>query len=280
MIHRCSTALKVSEGTRPARKSGSGAITQASTVPSSMDSDTRRPISIPAPTESTPISVPSLSAAACGVIEIFTVRRRRHPDGVMPLISWRVRRSLRFRDLHARTALHVVHPDFKGCDPKPRFGDVDVISVGRPHRRSKFSVAILRHLLHVAAIRMHDPDVFTSFAVGDESNPFSIWREFRLAVESHAARDQLCLAALDGKRVNVAEQLKHNSFAVGRYVQGDPGAFIGNEFNFSLGLQRQAFLLVLLLVVFLVLLFLLRFAALGNAAWRKNFAPAQYADHC
>ena len=70
MIHRCSTALKVSEGTRPARKSGSGAITQASTVPSSMDSDTRRPISIPAPTESTPISVPSLSAAACGVIQV------------------------------------------------------------------------------------------------------------------------------------------------------------------------------------------------------------------
>jgi hypothetical protein len=65
MIQRCRTMLKLSAGTKPALKSGSGATTQASMFPSSIESVTRRPMSRPAPSESTPISVPSRSASAC-----------------------------------------------------------------------------------------------------------------------------------------------------------------------------------------------------------------------
>jgi len=70
MIQRCRTALKVREGTSPARKSGSGAITQARMVPSSIESETRKPIKRPAPSESTPTSVPSRSASACRLMKV------------------------------------------------------------------------------------------------------------------------------------------------------------------------------------------------------------------
>ena len=83
MIQRWRTALNVSEGTRPARSSGSGATIQASTMPSPIESVTRRPISMPAPRERTPISVPTRSASACGVMKVkFKV------SGIQPS-AWR-----------------------------------------------------------------------------------------------------------------------------------------------------------------------------------------------
>ena len=69
MIQRWRMELKVISGARPARTSGPGATIHASTIPRPIESVTRRPISSPAPSESTPISVPTLRAAACGVMK-------------------------------------------------------------------------------------------------------------------------------------------------------------------------------------------------------------------
>ena len=102
---------------------------------------------------------------------------------------------------------------------------------------------------------MHDPDVLAAFAVGNESDPLTIRRELRLAVKSHAAVDQLGLAAFNGKRVDISDQLECDGLAVGRDVQRKPRALISGKFNLSVGLEWQTFFLVFLFILLLVLLY-------------------------
>ena len=135
----------------------------------------------------------------------------------------------------------------------PAFDTKMYFPSGRPAWRREIVVRILRHLLRFGAVGMHDPDVLAAFAIGDKGDPLAVGRKTRLAVERHAAVDQLGFAALDRQRVDVAEQLEHDGLAVGRDVQRQPGALIGGEFDFAVGLERQA------LLFFLVVLFLSSF---------------------
>ena len=107
--------------------------------------------------------------------------------------------------MHARAAVHVVHPDFARADAELRFRNKNVFAIGGPARRSEVVIRIFRDLLHASSIGMHDPNVLAAFAVGEESDPLAVWGELRLAVERHAAIDQLGLAAFDRERVNVAD---------------------------------------------------------------------------
>jgi len=66
---------------------------------------------------------------------------------------------------------------------------------------------------------MNDPNVVAAFPIGEERNPLAVRRKLRLAVKCHSAGDEFRLAALDRQRVEVAEQLKDDRFAVRRYVE-------------------------------------------------------------
>ena len=103
---------------------------------------------------------------------------------------------------------------------------------------------------------MNDPDIFAAFAIGNKRYPLPIRRKLRLAVERHAAGNQLGLPALDRQRVEISHQLEHNSLAIRRNIQRKPRAFIGREGDLAVGLQRQTLFLVLL-VILLVVFFLI-----------------------
>ena len=151
----------------------------------------------------------------------------------------------------------MIHPDFKRLDSESRLRHKNVIPVWRPARRSKLVVGIFRDLLHAAAVRMHDPEVFAALAVGNKRDPLSIGRKLWLAVERHPAIDQLCRSAFDRQRVNVTEQFEHNGFSIRRNIQREPRSLVRRELDLSRGLQRQPLLLVLFLVLLFVFLFLL-----------------------
>jgi hypothetical protein len=116
---------------------------------------------------------------------------------------------------------------------------------------------------------MHDPDVVAAFAIGNEGDPLAVGRKARLAVEGHAAINQLGFAALDRKRVDVAQEFEGESLAIGRGVERKPGAFIGGEGHFAIGLQGQRFFLVLLCVFLFVLLVLVLVLAAGGEGLRR-----------
>src|SRR5262249_52505027 len=196
------------------------------------------------------------AAVTLRVVKIFSVGGGDHAERVVAFLAARGGRWLGFCNLHARAALGVIHPDFKRVNAEARFGDENVLTVRSPVWRSKFRVGILGDLSRLAAVGLHDPDVFAAFAVGKKCDPFAVGRESRLAVEGHSAVDQLGLAAFDGNRVNVADQFQDHGLAVRRDVGRHPGSFIGGELDFALGLELETFLLVLffiLLFVFFVL---------------------------
>ena len=196
------------------------------------------------------------SSEAPRVIEIPSVRGHADTQSIVTLIARRRWRRLGFGDLYARPALDVVHPQFVRCQAG-RLGDDDVLPIRRPGRRNEFGGLLLAELFGLTVtVRFHDPDVFRAVAVGDEGNPLSVRRVARLAVEGHALGERLGLTALDRKRIEVTEQFEDDGLSVGRNVQREPCAFVGREFDFAVGLERQPFLFVLFLFFFLVLIVL------------------------
>src|SRR5439155_10193060 len=144
-------------------------------------------------------------------------------------------------------AVHVVHPNLTGTNTETSFRNINVFAAGIPTRRSEFAIGIFRYLLYAASIWMHHPNVFAAFTVGQEGNPLSVGRKFRLAVKRHTAVDEFFFAAFDGQGVNVIEQFKRDGFAVRRDIERKPRTFISGEGNFAIGLQGQALFLVFLI---------------------------------
>ena len=50
------------------------------------------------------------------VIEVASVRRDRHSDGIVPLVARSLLLRLGLGDLHTGPAVHVVHPDLEGSE--------------------------------------------------------------------------------------------------------------------------------------------------------------------
>src|SRR5260370_6019857 len=110
------------------------------------------------------------------IVKILSVRGSHNAHGVGALVSFQCRRRLRFSDLHAGAAVHVVHPDFAGTDAELLFRNENVFAVAGPAPRSETVVPILRYSLQASPVGMHDPDVFAAFAVGNKGDPLAVGR--------------------------------------------------------------------------------------------------------
>src|SRR5579859_7048451 len=91
----------------------------------------------------------SEAAHAMRVVKVFSIGGSGDAEVVELLAAAYRGRGLGFGDLHARTALDVVHPDFKRVDAEARFGNQNVLTVGGPVGRSKFRIRILGDLFRL-----------------------------------------------------------------------------------------------------------------------------------
>src|SRR4029077_1501850 len=82
------------------------------------------------------------------VVKILAIRRSNNARRVGALVSLGSWRGLRFCDLHARSAIHVVHPNLIGFDRPDGFRDEYVFPIGSPARRSEAAIGVFRNLLH------------------------------------------------------------------------------------------------------------------------------------
>ena len=78
--------------------------------------------------------------------------------------------------------------------------------------------------MRVAAVHVHDPDVVAAAGVGQERDLLAVRREAGLLLPGDGVRQRLGLAAADGQRVEVAQQVEHDRLAVGAHVHAHPGA--------------------------------------------------------
>ncbi len=124
------------------------------------------------------------------------------------------------------------------------------LSVGRPHRVVDQTKIFLRDLLRVGAVALHDPDVVGAVLVGGVADAGAVGREARLHFECGSSAQQRRFAARDRDHIDVAQQIEHDFFSVGRDVEVHPRPLVGVEFN-GLGWTERGFD-VPLLVVFLL----------------------------
>src|SRR5439155_4276876 len=121
----------------------------------------------------------------------------------------------------------------------------DSAAVRRPHRLQKppallVQVARMRHFPRMAAIGSHQPEVEGAVAVAHEDNAAPVRREPRLVVRRHAARDPRGATASHRNRVEVAEQVEHDSPPVRRDVHRHPGSLVRFETDVAGGLEGEA----------------------------------------
>ena len=162
--------------------------------------------------------------------------------------------TLAFYQLDALAAVFVVKPQRRGTQIIFRggigaiFAGHDVISIGGPGRRAQLVVGFLGDFFRAGAVNVDEPDVVAAAAVADEGDLLAAGRKPGLAIPGRAAGQAAGFPAGGGHEIQVAEEVEDNLRAVGRNVEGDPGAFVGGEADLARGLERQA--LVFLFVVF------------------------------
>src|SRR5213075_1392131 len=82
------------------------------------------------------------------------------------------------------------------------------LAVRRPGRLVEQAERLLRHLLRVRSVAIHDPDVVAAGAVAGEGDPFAVRAVTRLHVPLDARGQRLRFAAGDGNGVDVAEEIE------------------------------------------------------------------------
>ncbi len=129
--------------------------------------------------------------------------------------------------LQALAARAVIEPDLARAE-RARAGVVlarrDELRVGRPGGAVRQAEALLRHLLRVLPVAVHDPDVVAARAVGRERDPLAVRRIARLHVPRDAGRQRPRLAAPERDRVDVAEKVEDDLLPVRRHVERHPRA--------------------------------------------------------
>ena len=95
---------------------------------------------------------------------------------------------------------------------------------GQPRRAVEQAERLLGHLLDVGAVELHRPDVVAAAAVGGEGQSRPVGAESRLHVPRGAAGETRRLAARDGQRVEVAQQVEDDGGSVGAHVEREPRA--------------------------------------------------------
>jgi uncharacterized protein YoaH (UPF0181 family) len=118
-------------------------------------------------------------------------------------------------------------------------GGHHVLAVRRPLRRHVVLPLVVGELARVGAVGIRDPEVLRTVPVAHEHQHRAVGRISRLHVVALTAGDARRLAAAHRQRVQVAQELEHDGFAIGGQVQGDPRAFVGGELKRPGGDQRQ-----------------------------------------
>src|SRR4030095_6246195 len=153
------------------------------------------------------VVLPDLSGGGVGgPVEVAAVGRDRGLSVVLLL-------GRALGHLEALAARAVIEPDLARAE-RARAGVVlarrDELRVGRPGGAVREAEALLRHLLRVLAVAAHDPDVVAAGAFGREGDPLAVGRVARLHVPGDAGGERAGLAAGEGDRVDVAEEVERD----------------------------------------------------------------------
>jgi len=150
-------------------------------------------------------------------------------------------RFARFLDqLHPAAAGDMVDPDFPRAQRTlggEMFLGHDIAAVGAPARLVEQAEFFLGHLLLVAAVAVHDPDIVTAAPVGGEGDAVAVGREARLDFPGQTLGDPDRRPAGDRHGVDIAEQGKGDAVAVRADVDVDPAALVDVDRNL---LDRRA----------------------------------------
>ena len=116
-------------------------------------------------------------------VEVLAVRREHRLAGVLLV-------GALLRQLQAVAAAAVIEPHLAGAEGALG-GEVlaadEVLAVGRPGRLVEQAERLLRDLLRIRAVAVHDPEVVAAAAVGGERDPLAVRRVARLHVPGDAA---------------------------------------------------------------------------------------------
>ena len=115
------------------------------------------------------------------------------------------------------------------------FSGDDILAIRRKDRIVHDAVLFLGDLLWVATLRADDPDVVGPTPVRGDSDAFAIGAIGRLDIPCRSTCEPVCLPAGYGHGINIAQEIKYDRFAIGRYVEAHPGAFIRIKFQFRGG---------------------------------------------
>ena len=187
----------------------------------------------------TEFGVVSVPARHCGEVDIFTIGRKcGASNAACTRVGWTL------GDLNPAPAILVEQPKFGSA--KIRFQRIssvaphgDVLPIGRPRRRTEHVLLILGDGARFGPIGIHDPDVVAASAVADEYDLLAVRRVARLIIPFHSGSKGLERPARDRQSIKVTEHIDKQRFAIGRYVNGHPGSFIGIEFDGAFGFDYQ-----------------------------------------
>jgi hypothetical protein len=103
----------------------------------------------------------------------------------------------------------------------------NVLTVGSPRRFVHAEIFVFDNGVRVGAVGVHDPQIVLAGTIANEGDVLSIGGETGMGVESDAAllREALGVAAGDRHAIDVREKIEDDPLAVGRNIDGHPGAF-------------------------------------------------------
>ena len=94
------------------------------------------------------------------------------------------------------------------------FGD-DKAPIRAPARLIEQAEVFLGQLTLIRAVNIHDPDIVTAPAIRHKSDALTIGRKARLVLIGQALSNPHRLATGDRHGVNIAQQVKGDSLAIG-----------------------------------------------------------------
>ena len=171
-------------------------------------------------------------AGALGEVDVAAGRIERGPDGL---------ELLGLADQgDAAAAVAVEQPGLRGAaEWAEGAGRDQVLSVRRPFRRGVEVVVAAGDLGRVGAVGAQHPEVLAAATVRDEDDFGAVGAEARLALEGGADEERSRGAAVDGERVEIAEEVEDEGGAIRADVDRDPGALVGGEADLAGGLEGE-----------------------------------------
>ena len=130
-------------------------------------------------------------------------------------------------DRDTAPAVAVINPDLARAQRALRrkvFARRYVAAIRRPVRVVEQPEILFCELPWLGPVRIHDPDVVAAAGIGGERDLGAVWRVARLPRPCQAAVDPRRLAAGDGQRVDVTEQVERDRRSVRADIKAHPSA--------------------------------------------------------